>query len=162
MATCLPRRSLPLVAIIVCMVPQLGFPQQPCQPPPLPLTSREQNIFNEQQEADLGDAIAEHVQHHFRLTDDPEMTAFLSAIANRLLKYLPVKNLRLRAYLVDLPIPNAFASAGGRVYVSRKLVAFVRNEDELAGILAHELGHMAGHHTAILMTRTFREVLGVR
>jgi predicted Zn-dependent protease len=56
---------------------------------------------------------------------------------------------------------NAFSIAGGRVYVSPKIVAFARSGDEIAGILAHELGHIVTHQSAIEMTRSFREVLGV-
>jgi len=47
------------------------------------------------------------------------------------------------------------------VYISRKIVAFAHNDDEIAGILAHELGHIVTHQSAIEMTRAFREVLGV-
>ena len=50
---------------------------------------------------------------------------------------------------------------GGRIYITRKLIAFARNEDELAGVLAHELGHLAARQTAADMTRAFKKVLGV-
>ena len=45
--------------------------------------------------------------------------------------------------------------------VSRKLVAFAQNEDELAGVIAHELGHIIARHSTIDTTILFREVLGV-
>jgi len=51
---------------------------------------------------------------------------------------------------------------GGRVYVSRKMVAFLRNEDELAGLLGHELGHLAARQQAMELSRDFRDVLGPR
>jgi hypothetical protein len=66
-----------------------------------------------------------------------------------------------RFYLIDLPQVNAFSIAGDRVYVSRKIVAFAHNDDELAGVLAHELGHIVTHQSAIEMTRAFREILNV-
>src|SRR5262249_44137635 len=50
---------------------------------------------------------------------------------------------------------------GGRIYISRKMVAFARNEDELAGILAHEIGHIYTHQQAIDYTRWFKERLRV-
>ena len=50
---------------------------------------------------------------------------------------------------------------GGRIYVSRKLVAAAQSEDELAGVIGHELGHLVAHESAIDMTRRMREVLGI-
>lgn len=46
-------------------------------------------------------------------------------------------------------------------YVSRKIVAFAKTDDELAGTLAHELGHMVTHQQAIEFSARLREVLGV-
>src|SRR5260370_16538427 len=51
---------------------------------------------------------------------------------------------------------------GGHIYVSRKIVAFFRNEDELAGLLGHELGHLAARQQALEMSNEFREVLGIK
>ncbi len=56
---------------------------------------------------------------------------------------------------------NGFSLTGGRVYISRKLIAAVKNEDEIAGVLAHEIGHLATHQTAIELTRSFRIRLGI-
>jgi predicted Zn-dependent protease len=64
-------------------------------------------------------------------------------------------------FVVDLPDANAFTVPGGRIYVTRKLIAFAASEDELAGVLAHELGHAASGQIAADMTRLFRDVLGV-
>jgi predicted Zn-dependent protease len=50
---------------------------------------------------------------------------------------------------------------GGRIFVSRKLVAAALTEDELASVIAHELGHLVVHQGAIDTTRQFKEVLGV-
>jgi Zn-dependent protease with chaperone function len=43
----------------------------------------------------------------------------------------------------DIPITNAFAMAGGRIVVTRELIAKARSADEVAGVLAHEMGHVA-------------------
>ena len=50
---------------------------------------------------------------------------------------------------------------GGRIYVSRRLVAYVQSEDDLAGVIAHELGHLVTWQQAIELTRVMREVIGV-
>ena len=135
--------------------------QPPCTPPVALPTATQPNIFTEEQEVFLGDAVAEHIQRSYKVIEDPEVTAYLTAIGNRLTKHLPLNRLRFQFFLVELADANAFVLPGGRIYVSRKLVAAANNEDELAGIIAHELGHLVTHESAIDVTRQFKDVLGV-
>src|SRR5262245_55809882 len=134
--------------------------QQPCRPP-TPQLSREPNIFTEEQEVDLGDAIAEQIQRNFRVIDDDEVTGHLRRIGERVVKHLPPTKLRFQFFLVDLPEANAFVLPGGRIYVSRKMVAFAQSEDELAAVIAHEIGHLVARQQSIAMTRRLKEALGV-
>jgi WD40 repeat protein len=158
----LPRFCLSLLVCALASAPALLAQTPPrCQPPALATAAKEPNIFTAQQESDLGDAIAEHVQRNFRLIEDEAVTGRLRSLGAALVKQIPPTDLRFQFFLVDLPEANAFAMPGGRIYVSRKLVAFARNEDELASVLAHEIGHLAARQTAIDMTRAFRKVLGV-
>jgi predicted Zn-dependent protease len=149
-----------LGALIVCLA-ENARGQQECPAPaildPLPGT----NMFTEQQEVDLGDVMAEQVERKFRVIHDDEQAAFLNQTATRILAQMPPTKLRIRVMLIDLPIVNAFSLPGGRIYVARKMVAFLRNDDELAGLLGHEMGHILTHQGGIRMTRLFREVLGV-
>jgi len=155
------KSSLLFFAIVFCSVAGLGQTPRPCQPPALQTSSQEPNIFSEQQESDLGDAIAEHIQRNIRVIDDEEVTGNLIRIGRRIVKHLPPTNLRFQFVLVDLPDANAFVLPGGRVYVSRKLVALARTEDEVAGVIGHEIGHLLARQQSIRMTRLMREVLGV-
>lgn len=52
----------------------------------------------------------------------------------------------LKYFLLDTPIPNAFATEGGYVYVTRGLLAIINTKDELAGVMAHEISHVTQHH----------------
>jgi WD40 repeat protein len=135
--------------------------QQPCtQPLTLPAAT-EPNIFSDEQEIFLGDAVAERIQKDYRVIEDPEITDYLTRLGERLTKHLPINQLRFQFFLVDLPDANAFVLPGGRIFVSRKLVAAAQAEDELAGVIAHEMGHLVTHEGAIDTTRQFKEVLGV-
>jgi len=134
--------------------------QQPCHPP-APQASREPNIFTDEQEVDLGDAVAEQVQRNFRVIDDDEVTGHLRGVGERIVKHLPPTKLRFQFFLVDLSEANAFVLPGGRIYVSRKLVAFTQSEDELAAVIAHEIGHLVARQQSIAMTRRLKEALGV-
>jgi WD40 repeat protein len=74
---------------------------------------------------------------------------------------MPDPGFKIQYFLVDLPYADAFASPGGRVYFSQKVVALARSEDEVAGILAHELGHVITHQGAREVSRQLTTVLGV-
>jgi hypothetical protein len=156
------RLTLVLLTILLCGILSLPIKaQQPeCQPPALPKSS-EPNIFTEEQEVFLGEAVAEQIQKNYRVIEDPALTDYLSRIGERLVKHLPITSMRLQFFLVDLPDVNAFVLPGGRIYVSRKLVTIAQSEDELAGVIGHELGHLAARESAIDTTRRFKEVLGV-
>ena len=152
---------LPIVFVLCCA----GFvsvtaQQNNCLPTPI-LPANADNIFSEEQEMYLGEAIAERIQKDYAIIEDSALVGHLNAMGDRLRKHLPFKQIRPRFFLVDLSDANAFVLPGGRIYVSRKLVASAQNEDELASVISHELGHLAAHETAIEVTRQFREVLGV-
>jgi WD40 repeat protein len=134
--------------------------QKACPAPPVP-TDRGTNIFNPQQEMYLAQIEAERLQREYKVIDDPDVTAYLQRVGDRLAKHMPPSSMTYTFVLYDQPEVNAFGWAGGRVYVSRKLVAFIKSEDELAGLLGHELGHMAAHQHAIDMSTYFRVILGV-
>ncbi|MBI3652472.1 MAG: M48 family metalloprotease [Acidobacteria bacterium] len=149
-----------LLLLVAWLAPALQA-QQPCQPPTLLTQAPGLNIFTQKQEVELGEAIAEHLQRNFRVLDDPEITDYLKRIGERIIKHLPPNDLKFQFFLVELPEANAFVLPGGRIYVSRKLVAFAQSEDEMAGVIAHETGHLIARQQAIEMTRLMREVLGV-
>jgi WD40 repeat protein len=152
-----------LAILTICLGVCFEIPAraQQCQPPALDLAAQGRNIFTDQQEMDLGDAVFERLRRDFKIIDDPAVTRHLQEITDRLIHALPPTQVHFRVFLLDLPDANALTLPGGRIFVSRKLVAFVNNEDELAGVLAHELGHAYAHHNAIDTSFLFKEVLGV-
>lgn len=141
----MPAQSTPTAAC------ELAYPQ---------LTSRDPNIFNDRQEQDLGDALAEYFESDMRIAP-PAADDQLTRIGEKLLKTLPPTGIQYRFRVYDSAEINAFSLAGGRVYVSRKLIAAVKSEDELAGVLAHEIGHLSTHQTATEMTQMFKIRMGV-
>jgi hypothetical protein len=119
------------------------------------------NIFSDSQESDLGDIMTESSSSEFTVIEDEALNTHLRQVASQITQYLPPNQFRFRLYLIDLSTPNAFSLPGGRIYVSRKIIALARNDDELAGLLSHELGHIVAHQAAIRMTQSLREVLGI-
>jgi Peptidase family M48 len=135
--------------------------QQPCPAPPALSPAPGTNIFNPQQELDLGDVESEWLEKNYRVIHDDELAARLNLVVNRILAQLPPTPLKFRVILIDTPVVNSFSVGAGRIYVTRKMVAFLRNDDELAGLLGHEMGHILTHQNAIEMTRMFHDLLGV-
>jgi WD40 repeat protein len=148
-----------ITAVFLCIAAGL-VAQTSCQVPGELLTSTETNIFAGGREADLGDAMAEAYRQKLQPIDDPALTAYIVAIGERITSHLG-PNAGYHYAVVDMSYPQAFSIAGGRIYVSRKLIAIAQNEDELAGVLGHELGHIVTHQIAIALSREFRVMLGV-
>ena len=117
------------------------------------------NIFSAQQERTLGDVEAEMVQRNYHPAEDEELAAHLNVIAGRVLSQLPRDQLLVHVILIDTPEPESFSVGPERIYISRKMVALLRNDDELAGLLGHELGHILMHQNAIIVSQLFHEIL---
>src|SRR5690242_3249289 len=108
------RTYLAAFLFLIAFVHASFAQSQPCTPPrPLP-TATEPNIFTEEREVYLGDAVAEHIQHNYRVIEDPEVTAYLTTIGERLTKNLPLNKLHFQFFLVELPEANAFVIQIGR------------------------------------------------
>jgi hypothetical protein len=128
---------------------------QPCAMPHVPPVSREQNLFTPEQAAILGDIVMEQVGREFKLVGDAALSAYLQTMADRMSQIAGLSNVRVA--LVDFADANAVTLPGARILVGRKLVAFARSEDEIAGVLAHEFGHILQrdgerHVSALLRT----------
>jgi hypothetical protein len=147
--------------IVICSCSSCLFAQD-CPVLVVPKVVPGTNMFNEQQEVWLGDAEAASLEQSITIVDDAKLTDYLQHIVDRLALGLGSSQLQFRVKIYDAPTGQAFSLAGGRIYVSRKLIALTRNEDEVSGILAHEMGHSVAHHEAIDRSEAFRKTLGVQ
>jgi predicted Zn-dependent protease len=135
--------------------------QTSCSQLPVPVADPAKLLFIPQQEMELGEIVGQQAESDFLVIQDEQVTAYLTRVGNRVSSHLPESGLHSQFLLYDQPEIQAFSMPGGRVYVSRKMVAFLRSDDELAGLLGHELGHLVARQQAFEMSREFREVLGV-
>lgn len=149
--------------VLLCLIGPFARAQTttPCPAAPAGLTPSAPNIFNAHQEQDLGDAYAEIEDAHLRFINDPSGEAYLDKIGKRLLAVLPPNEFHFRYWIVDSEQVNAWSIAGGHVYFTRKLITAAASEDEIAGVLAHEFGHILIHQQAIETTAQLKYVLNV-
>jgi Peptidase family M48 len=155
------RIRLSFVLFACALVSLRAFGQQPaCTIPAPQFQLNGLNIFSEQQEQWLGDAQAAQLEPDYSLLPEKDTTE-LARIGNKLLAELPPTSIQFKFRVYNDEEVNAFSIAGGHVYVSRKLISDARSEDEVAGVLAHEIGHIFSHATAVGETRELKALLKV-
>jgi predicted Zn-dependent protease len=153
------RGSLWALLLLLCATSKLDAEQNCPLPPSVQSIAAGKNVFSDQQEADLGDVMAESLASEISLVEDEALESALAGHRRSAYPLSPNK-FRFRFALIELHQAHAFSLVGGRIYVSRKMVVLTQNDDELA-VLAHETGHIVTHQKAIRTTRLFRDVLGV-
>ena len=97
---------------------------------------------------DVGEDQSELVASEMGFYADEDLERYVQSVAVRLLRYAPNRPFDYEFRIVDQLAPNAFALPGGKIFVSRGLLALVGSEDELAAVLGHEITHSAERHAA--------------
>jgi predicted Zn-dependent protease len=80
--------------------------------------------------------------------DDAKVAGYVAQLGGRLVANSEMPRFPFTFTVLNTPTINAFALPGGYVYVTRGLVALANSEAELAGVIAHEIGHVTARHTA--------------
>ena len=113
-----------------------------------PVTKRPNLVLTTTEgERQLGEEEARKIEKEMGLTENPKVLAYVESLGQRLATHSPRQDLGYNFYVVEMVEPNAFALPGGFVYVSRGLLALANSEDELAGVIGHEIGHVAARHS---------------
>lgn len=134
---------------------------QTCDPPRIVANTNTDNIFSPEQEMVLGELTLQRLATEFRPIRNPELLAYVESIGAKLLEKFPNTGLKYTFHIIEYPEANAFNIPGGHVFLTRKLIGFVSSEDELASVIAHELGHAAVRHGAQDMSLAMKKVLNV-
>src|SRR5512137_1837889 len=127
-----------------------------------PVTGKQElMLLSESEEIDLGRQTDAEIVQEYGVFEDPKLTAYLNDFCQRLGKVSHRPQLSYRFKVVDASVVNAFAVPGGYVYFSRGILATLNNEAELAGVLGHEIGHIAARHSAQQYSRAQAAQLGL-
>lgn len=119
-----------------------------------------------EEEKKIGAQADEQIMQQYGVYDDEGLQNYLDEVAQDVLANSDMRGENVEAKyrnteftfrVLDSPVVNAFALPGGYVYVTRGLMAHLRNEAQLAVVLGHEIGHVAARHAS---QRAFEQQIG--
>ncbi len=116
---------------------------------------RDFNLVSVSEEKEISDKMAKEISQKMNIVKDAQMNGRVNSIGERLLKVLPNKEFDYQFFVIEDKTPNAFTIPGGKIYVHTGLLTFVDNDSELAGVLAHEIGHAAERHPVKNLSRAY-------
>lgn len=111
-------------------------------------TGKEETIlFSTAKEVKLGRSIAQKIEKRFELSRDVQLQERLEEIGQKLVLVSDRKDIIYCFRVLENEEVNAFALPGGYVYANTGLIEETKSDDELAGVLAHEIGHIVARHS---------------
>ena len=102
--------------------------------------------MDEPEEVELGRAIAAAVGARYRLLRDAKLTRYVALVGNTVAANSERPDLRYNFAVLDSPDINALAAPGGFIFITRGALNAMKDEAALAGVLGHEIGHIALRH----------------
>lgn len=103
-------------------------------------------------EIQFGNQLAQQFEKNVKLIDDPVINEYVNRIGQNLVRNSDVK-IPVTIKVLDDDSPDAVTLPGGHLYVNSGLLMAADEEDEIAGVMAHEIGHVAARHGTRGMTR---------
>ena len=106
------------------------------------------NFLSTADEVGIGRQAAKEVEDSLPMLTDREVVDYVRELGHRLARQAKRQDVEYVFKVVDSSDVNAFALPGGWLYVNAGLIATADTESELAGVMAHEIGHVVGRHGA--------------
>ena len=119
------------------------------------------SLVSESQEISMGAEADPQIVAEYGLYDDDGLADFIEDLGQRIARVSHRPQLDYTFRVLDSPVVNAFALPGGYCYVTRGILAHFNSEDELAGVMGHEVGHVVARHSAESMSRQQLAGLGL-
>jgi predicted Zn-dependent protease len=113
------------------------------------------NLFSPEQDIELGEASAEEIRRQVVVLRDERTERYIQRLGERLAAQAPGYKFPYKFVVVASPEVNAFALPGGYVFVNEGAIKAAHSEGELAGVLAHEIAHVALRHGTTQASRAY-------
>lgn len=115
-----------------------------------------ESLVSRSQEVQIGEEAARDIERRYPVNRDPQLNALVTTIGQNLAQYSSRQDIEYKFRILDIDDVNAVSLPGGWIYVYRGLIDETEgNRDQLAGVIAHEIGHIAARHHADLIGRQF-------
>ena len=112
------------------------------------VTGKEETFYySTDKEVQMGQAIAKQVEKEYKFADDPLIQKRVEDIGKKIVSVSDRKEIDYTFKVLDDEEVNAVSLPGGFVYVNKGLIDKIDSDDELAGVLAHEVGHIVARHS---------------
>ena len=122
------------------------------------------NKYKTQEDVRLGRQAATEAEQQFPLLRDAEVSAYVERVGQRLVASIPPEfqhpEFRYTFKVINARDINAFALPGGPMFVNRGMIEAARTEGEMAGVMAHELSHVALRHGTAQATKAQKYQVG--
>jgi beta-barrel assembly-enhancing protease len=99
-----------------------------------------------EKEIEIGRGIAATVAGRYRVSTDAKLTEYINLVGLVVAAEAPRADIAYRFAVLETSDVNAFAAPGGYIFITKGALNLIENEAELAGVLAHELGHVNRRH----------------
>ncbi len=119
------------------------------------------SLVSESQEVQMGREADPEIVAEYGAYDNAALTQYVNGIGQALAAKSQRKDIAYTFRVLDTPVVNAFALPGGYVYVTRGILAHFESEDQLAGVVGHEIGHVVARHSAEQMSNQQLASLGL-
>jgi predicted Zn-dependent protease len=106
------------------------------------------------EEEELSRQFLKVVLNRLSLVKDPYIVNYVNSIGQNILRELPPQPFSYKFYVIDSDVYNAFATPAGHIFIYRGLIEAMDTEDELAGIIAHEIAHVQCRHISDKLDRS--------
>ncbi len=113
------------------------------------------NLFSPAQDVEMGKEAAQEIEKEVQILDDRTLTNYVAGIGKRLAANSQAPDYPYTFKVVAEPSINAFALPGGPIYVHSGLIAAADNEAQLAGVMAHEIAHVALRHSTNRVSKAY-------
>lgn len=110
------------------------------------------SIISTEKEIAMGKQYATEIDHSAKIISDPVVNEYINRVAQNVARNSDL-TIPLTVKVLDSPEINAFALPGGFLYVNSGLIMAADEEDQVAGVMAHEIAHVAARHWASQMTK---------
>ena len=119
------------------------------------------NLFSIEQEIEIGRNSATAVEKSLTLLADVRVNEYVGCLGQALCARARARDFPYSFKIVDAPEVDAFAIPGGPIYLTRGMIEAAGGEGELAGVMAHEIAHVALRHGASQASKTYLAQAGL-